>query len=96
MKRQNDQTLADILKAFVNQKKVKPKIYQKKIEEIWAFHMGKSINQYTTSLKLRKDILFVTLNSAPLKKELSMGKEKIRSLINEELGEEFLKEVKIY
>ena len=96
MKRQNDQSLSDILKAFVNQKKVKPKIYQKKVEEIWAQRMGKSINQYTSNLKLRKDVLFVTLTSAPLKKELSMGKEKIKRLINDELGEEYIKEVILY
>jgi len=78
VKRYNDQKISDILKEFVNQKGVKPKIYQKRIEEIWAFHMGKSISQYTRDLTLRNQVLFISLDSAPLKKELSMNKAKLK------------------
>lgn len=96
MKRQNDQKLKDILKAFVNQDKVKPNIYQKRIESIWNFHMGKSINNYTKAIKLRDQVLFLTIESAPLKNELNMGKSKLIQLINDELGEQYVKDIYFY
>ena len=38
--------------------------------------MGKAIANYTKDIKLRKNKLYLTIESAPLKQELSFGKEK--------------------
>ena len=57
--------------------------------------MGPSINKYTTQITVRRNKLFVTIESAPLKQELSFGKEKIKKMINEELGEEYIQDVVI-
>jgi hypothetical protein len=39
--------------------------------------------------------LYLTILSAPLKHELSYAKDKIRDLINEELGESYIQDVVI-
>jgi hypothetical protein len=44
---------------------------------------------------VRKGVLYLQILSAPLKHELSFAKDKIRALLNEHLGEEFIKEVVI-
>jgi hypothetical protein len=40
--------------------------------------------------------LFVQLNNAALKQELSYGREKIKKMLNKEVGEEVLLDVRIY
>jgi len=95
MKRHNDRPIKDALKNMVDAYRLKPKLNQKKIEVIWAEAMGVGISRYTKEVKLRKDKLFLTIDSAPLRQELSYGKEKIIKILNEELGEEVIKNVVI-
>ena len=37
--------------------------------------------------------LYITVDSAPLRQELSYGREKIKKVMNEELGEDYIEEV---
>ena len=55
--------------------------------------MGKNINTYTT---LNKQIIFVKLSSAPLKSELVYRADTIIKLLNNELGQERIKEIKFH
>ncbi len=95
MKRHNDQHLKDVLKEMVNKYRLKSKLNQTKIKSLWSELMGPSISKYTTGIKIRGKKLYVDINSSSLKQELSMGREKIKKIINEELGEEFIEEVVI-
>jgi hypothetical protein len=44
---------------------------------------------------VRKNVLYLSIISAPLKQELSYSKDKIKAMINRELGEEYLEDVVI-
>ena len=46
-------------------------------------------------IMVRKGVLYISILSAPLKHELSYAKDKIRDLMNAELGEDFIKDVVI-
>lgn len=93
MKKSNDQPLSEVLQQMVHVFRLKPNLYKTKIENIWADMMGKTIAGYTRELRVQNQILYITIESAPLRSELHFGREKIRKMMNEELGEEFLKEV---
>ena len=89
----NQTKLKDAIKAMLDYYKLKGKYQQTRIKQLWTSLMGPAISQYTTDLKVYRRKLYVQLSSAPLKQELSMGTEKIRAMINEELGEDYLEEV---
>ena len=89
----NDQKLNEILKEMMNSKKLKPKLQLEQIKNIWEKIMGPSIVRYTRNIALRRNKLYITIDSAPLKQELSYGKNKIIKLINEEMGEEVIEDV---
>jgi len=95
MKRHNDQKISEVLKEMMNSKKLKLKLNQTKVKTLWQTMMGPSINKYTKQITVRRNKLFVTIESAPLKQELAFGKEKIKKMINEELGEEYIQDVVI-
>jgi hypothetical protein len=65
------------------------------VKSLWEQLMGKTISTYTANLSVRKNVLYLTILSAPLKHELTFAREKIKTLLNEELGEEFIKDVVI-
>ena len=92
-KPKNDQKLNEILKEMMNSKKLKPKLQQEKVKSIWEKMMGPSIGRYTRSIHLRKNKLYIQIDSAPLKQELLYGKDKILKIMNEEMGEEVIEEV---
>ncbi|MEL7021647.1 MAG: DUF721 domain-containing protein [Bacteroidota bacterium] len=89
-----EQTLGDVLKEMLNDSsKMKQRLYQAKANTAWSKLMGATIANYTSEVKLRDHKLYLRVQSAPLRQELSFAKEKIIRLINAELGEEYITEV---
>ncbi len=80
---------------MLEQYRLKGKLNQSRIRNQWERMMGPSIAGYTRDIKLYRGKLFITIESAALRQELSYGKEKIKRNLNEELGEEAIKEVVI-
>lgn len=93
MKKSNEVSLKDALKDMVEHYRLSAKLNQARIRQVWTETMGTSIARYTTELKIRKRTLYVSITSAPLRQELSYGKEHIKTIINEALGEAFIDEV---
>lgn len=79
----------DLIEAY----RLKRKFSEAQILSSWENLMGKTISSRTTSILIRDKKLYVKISSAPLKKELSMGRSKILILLNQEFGENILEEV---
>ncbi len=96
MRNSNEITLKEAIQQFLKSNPyIKDKLMEKNIQDIWEKIMGKMINKRTKKIVFKKNILIIEVNSASLRNELSFAKEKIKTLINTELGEEVIKEVKI-
>lgn len=95
MKKHNDQKIDEVLKDLVGGYKHKSKLYKNKLSTTWEELMGTTIAKYTSRIAVRKKTLFITIDSAPLKQELSFSREKIKKVMNEKLGENYIEEVVI-
>ncbi len=95
MRESNDETLKDALQRLSNDRQFKTKLRQAKIRDLWPQVMGQTIANYTGEIFIRKEILYLTITSSSLKQELTYGKDKIVKILNEELGEAYLKDVVI-
>ena len=84
------QSISEVLEELIDQKNIKQGITKVRVEQAWKTTMGVSVSQYTQEVKFRGSTLFVNLNSAPLREELSYGKEKILRHLNETLGAEII------
>jgi len=90
-KRHNDQQkIDDLLKSFVKENKLEKGLDKVNAEAAWRDLMGNGVNNYTNSVKLHQDTLYVELSSSVLREELSYGKEKILSMLNEALGKDLI------
>ncbi|WP_339917107.1 DUF721 domain-containing protein [Yeosuana marina] len=93
-KRNNEQiSIADALKEFVETNKLETGLDKVNVADAWANLMGNGVNNYTTSVKLERNTLYVQLSSSVLREELSYGKEKIMTMLNEELGKDLIKKL---
>ena len=94
MKRQsNENSLSEVLKAFVQTHKLEAGLDRVDAEHVWRTLLGNGVNSYTREVVLKGSTLYVTLSSAVLREELSHGKQKIISMLNEALGKECIKEL---
>jgi hypothetical protein len=55
--------------------------------------MGAMIANRTVSLKVSDKKLFIRVNSAPLREELFIFRDKIKANLNKEIGDEFIEEI---
>ncbi len=96
MKKKNDNSLQDAMQNMLHEFHLKPNLDETRVKMLWEQLMGKTISTYTSSISVRKNVLYLTILSAPLKHELSYAKDKIKNLLNEEMGEDYVKEVVIH
>lgn len=93
-KRNNENlTIADALKEFVETNRLEQGLNAVNVQDTWKSMMGNGVNNYTTAIQLKGEILYVQLSSSVLREELSYGKEKIISMLNESLGKQIIKEL---
>ncbi len=87
------QSIGDVLQQFVKKNNLQKGLDSVNVEEAWHSEMGPAINKYTTAINLRKDTLYISLNSSVLREELGYGKSKIIKNLNEALGKELIKKL---
>lgn len=93
-KRNNENiSISDALKEFVETNKLEKGLNKVNVADAWAKLMGNGVNNYTNTVNLERDTLYVQLSSSVLREELSYGKAKIISMLNEELGKEIIKKL---
>ena len=93
-KRNNDnQTIQDVLKEFVDNNNLQSGLDKVNVRESWANLMGNGVNNYTTAIELKHNILYVQLSSSVLREDLSYGNEKIIKMLNEAIGKDVVKQL---
>lgn len=95
MPKRNNQhiSIQDALKEFVETNKLEKGLNKVNVADAWAKLMGNGVNNYTTSVNLERDTLYIQLSSSVLREELSYGKQKIIDMINDELGKNIIKKL---
>ena len=86
-------SLKDAIEAHMESYRLKGKFKQIQLINNWEKLMGKPISSRTTNIYVHKNILFVTLSSAPLKNELTLSKQKIIELFEREMGEGVIEDI---
>jgi hypothetical protein len=89
----NESSIGDVLKQIIQVNKLQPGMDQVNVKEAWKNLMGNGVNSYTRNAVLKGSTFYVELTSAVLREELSHGKSKIITMLNEELGREVVKDL---
>ena len=91
----NNRPLKEWLKIFTQSPQIRSRLYQARVEKMWGELMGPLIKSYTRRIKLDGHVLLIFVDSSPLKAELTIMRETILTSVNQRLGEDYVKEVKI-
>lgn len=94
-RKKNDETFKEVLEQWLNTYKHRRKIHETRIADTWYRLMGPAITKYTRSVQFKNNTLYISIESAALRQELSMGTDRIVQHLNEELGSDVVKRVVI-
>ncbi len=89
----NESPISEVIKAFIENNKLQSGMDKIDVEKAWKELMGNGVNTYTKEVILKGTTLYVTLSSAVLREELSHGKQKIITMLNDELRKDVVKEL---
>ena len=96
MRRSKGQPVGEVIKELLKNYDITSKFNEAHVITSWDKLMGPSVTKYTVKIEVEKRILFVKLSNAALKQELTYARQKIKKMLNDEVGEEVLLDVRIY
>jgi hypothetical protein len=86
----NENSISEVLKMFIETNNLQIGIDRVSIQEAWYNLLGNGIKSYTQEVVLKNSTLYVKLSSAVVREELSMGKQKIIDMLNDEMGKQVI------
>jgi hypothetical protein len=89
-------SLKEAIDAMLEQSKMREQFDEVKLVGGWENLMGKTIARYTKKMYVNKSILYLYVDSASMKQELTFNKEKIIKLVNDFVREGYITAVVIY
>ncbi len=82
MKKSNEILLKDAIGAFLKENKLEGKLMETKLIGAWEQVVGRLVARHTGQLHISNRVLFVNVDVAALKQELSYQKSKILNELN--------------
>lgn len=76
--------------------RIKDKLEAYELKSSWKDMMGVAIARRTEKMYIKNNVLYVKLSSAPLRQELTQGREKVLEIIRKRFGNKLVKEVLFY
>ena len=89
----NSKKVGDVMRKVLSNSPLGTKLKEYQVVSLWNKLLGPSIAKHTSSIFVKNRVLYVTLDSSVMRQELHYGKSKIITMINEQLGEELVKDL---
>lgn len=91
----NETTLKDAIQQLLKAYRLDSGVKEARVISVWDRLMGPMISSRTKEIRIRDGVLFLRIDSPPLREELKYGKSRIIKLINDEAGTEIIRDVVI-
>lgn len=85
--------MKDAIEALLKTFDLKKKFNETYLVAFWEKMMGKYISSRTREVYVKNKVLYLKIDSAPLRQELFMAKSKVIDIINKETGETTVEDV---
>lgn len=91
-----EQKISDLLKSIVkDNKQMDQRLAGDRVVKAWEQHFGANFEQYVDGVRYKSNILYLTLNSSVLRQELHLSKQKLIHRLNEAVGEDLIKDIRL-
>lgn len=94
MKKSNEILLGDAISAFLKENNLESRLNETRLVGAWEQVTGKLIARHTLQMNVRDKVLYVKVDSAALREELSFQKSKLIVKLNKAAGTEVIEDIK--
>ena len=95
LKKSNEILLKDAIEAFLKDNNLQTKLNETKIIGAWEEVTGKLISRHTLQMYIKDRTLFVKVDSAALREELTYQRSKLVKKLNQAAGGEVIEDIRI-
>ena len=85
-----DTPLRELIDKMLRSYGLGPKLDEVKLIKCWESVVGPMISKHTKNIYFREGDLYVEIDSAPLRQELSFAKSKLVDKVNQEMGKKLV------
>jgi len=93
MRRSNQQAIGAVIKKLLKNQKLEGRLKELDVLKLSKELLGKNLMKYINDLSVKNGTLIIKIKSAVVRNELSYQKSEIIKKINEEVGNEIIKEI---
>ncbi len=93
MRRNKTLSMKEVLNDLIQEYRIGPKLREASVINLWSSITGKVITARTKKIYIRDGVLHVYLTSSVVKNELMMLREALREKLNNEAGEDVVREI---
>jgi len=93
IKRDNEYTLKEVLQQLLKAYRMEDKLQEADVINAWEKVVGSIFAKHTQKLSIKNRILYVSLDSAPLRSELAMARTKLTEMLNKEAGKKVIDDI---
>ena len=94
MKKTNEILLKDAITSFLKDNNLESKLNETRLISAWEEVAGKLISRHTTQMYVKDRVLFVKVDSAALREELTYQRSKLIKKLNHVVGIEAIDDIK--
>jgi predicted nucleic acid-binding Zn ribbon protein len=91
--RTSEISIKDALDKLLHAYKLKSKVQEAQLVNAWERIMGKMIERHTRDLYIKNKKLYIKLDSAVVRQELTYARSKVLERVNEELGQGMVEDI---
>ena len=92
-RRSDAQPLKAAIEQFLEKYRLKDKVNEARLIAAWDKVVGEMVAKRTSGLNIRDKVLYVRVESAPLKSELMFARSKLIIALNREVGGNVINEI---
>ena len=93
--RRNEESLGEVMRRMLRAYGLEEKYQASRIVFLWEQVMGSIVARETLQISVEAGVLLVAVRSATLRQELFYMREQIRQRLNEEVGTQFIRSIRI-
>jgi predicted nucleic acid-binding Zn ribbon protein len=94
MKKSNEILLKDALAAFLKENNLESKLQETRVINAWEEVVGKLIARHTDQMQIKDRVLYVKVDSAALREELSYQRSKLVKNLNKAADVEAIDDIR--
>ena len=95
MSEKNQKPLKDVVDQLLRAYGLGERLDEISLVKSWEETVGKMIAKHTTDIYFKRGVLYIKLDSAPLRHELSLAKSKLIEKLNDQAGKRMVLDIKL-